>query len=164
MIRFSNDSVFEQLSRTNCVRKPRFDCIMLTRAPIIKYFGLFNDQNLNWIPHIKSLSFQLGRYTGLFYNLRLHIIMDTLKLLYLSLINSKLQYGIIVWGAIFKTYLSELNVRINRIIRVSTSSNWYIPMSSLYKKLNLLKLDSLYNVELGKFLYLYYNKKINKNF
>ena len=27
MIRFSNNSVFEQLSRTNCVRKPRFDCI-----------------------------------------------------------------------------------------------------------------------------------------
>ena len=26
MIRFSKNSVFEQLSRTNCIRKPRFDC------------------------------------------------------------------------------------------------------------------------------------------
>ena len=34
--------------------------------------------------------------------------MDTMKLLYHSLINSKLQYGIIVWGTTFKTFLSEV--------------------------------------------------------
>ena len=69
--------------------------------------------------------------------------MDTMKLLYHSLINNKLQHGIIVWGATFKTYLSEVNVRINRIIRALSSSNLYTPMSSLYKKLNLLKLEDL---------------------
>ena len=30
--------------------------IMLTRSPIVKYLGLFIDQNLNRILHIKSLS------------------------------------------------------------------------------------------------------------
>ena len=90
--------------------------------------------------------------------------MDTMKLLYHSLINSKLQYGIIVWGATFKTYLSEVNVRINRIIRALSSSNLCTPMSSLYKKLNLLKLEDPYKVELGKFMYLYYNKKTPKIF
>ena len=87
-----------------------------------------------------------------------------MKLLYHSLINSKLQYGIIVWGATFKTYLSEVNVRINRIIRALSSSNLHTPMSSLYKKLNLLKLEGLYKVELEKFMYLYYNKKTPKIF
>ena len=88
--------------------------------------------------------------------------MHTMKILYHSLINSKLQYGIIVWGATFKTYLSEVNVRINITIRALSSSNLYTPMSSLYKKLNLLKLVDLYKVELGKFMYLYYNKKTPK--
>ena len=54
--------------------------------------------------------------------------MDTMKLLYRSLINSKLKYGIIVWGATFKTYLSEVNVKINRIIRALSSSNLYTPI------------------------------------
>ena len=85
---------------------------MLARYPIVK-LGLFIDQNLNWIPHIKSLFFHLARYTEQFYKLRLYTDMDTIKLLYHSLINSKLQYGIIVSGATFKTYLSEVNVRIN---------------------------------------------------
>ena len=88
--------------------------------------------------------------------------MDTMKLLYHSLINSKVQYGIIVCGATFKTYLSEMNVRINRIIRVLSSSSLYTPVSSLYKKLNLLKLEDLYKVEQGKFMHLYYNKKTPK--
>ena len=90
--------------------------------------------------------------------------MDTMKLLYHSLINSKLQYGIIVWGATFKTYLSEVNVRINHIIRALSSSKLYTPMSSLYKKLNLLKLEDLYKVELVKLMYLCYNKKHQKFF
>ena len=90
--------------------------------------------------------------------------MDIMKLLYHSLINCKIQYGIIIWGATFKTHLSKVNVRINRIIRALTSSNLYTPMSNLYKKLNLLKLEDLYNVELGKFMYLYYNKKTPKIF
>ena len=58
-----------------------------------------------------------------------------MKLLYHSLINSKLQYGIIVWGATFKTYLSEVNARINRMIRALSSSNSYTLKSSFYKKL-----------------------------
>ena len=37
-------------------------------------------------------------------------------------------------------------------------------MSSLYKKLNLLKLEDLYKAELEKFMYLYYNKKTPKIF
>ena len=152
--------IHKQPSRTiKSTFKIKINDIMLTRSPIDKYLVLFIDQNLNWIPHIKILSFHLARYIELFYKLRIPTNMYTMKLLYHSLINSKLQYGIIVWGATFKTYLSEVNVRIKRIIRALSSSNLYTPMSSIYKKLNLLKLEDLYNVELGKFMYLYYNRK-----
>ena len=40
-----------------------------------------------------------------------------------SVQNNKTQYGIIVWGATFKTKLSEMNVKINR--RGLTSSKLY---------------------------------------
>ena len=96
--------IHKQPSRTiKSTFEIKINDIMLTRSPIVKYPGLFIDQNLNWIPHIKSLSFHLARYTGLFYKLKLCTNMDTMKLLYHSLINSELQYGIIVWGATFKT-------------------------------------------------------------
>ena len=59
--------------------------------------------------------------------------MDTLKLLYHSLTNSKLQYGTIVLNTTFKTYLSELNVRINHIIRALNSSNFYTTCQTFIK-------------------------------
>ena len=90
--------------------------------------------------------------------------MDTLKLLYQSVINIKLQYGSIVRGATFKTYLSELNVKINRIIRALTSSNLYISMSSLYKKLNLTKIRRFVRRITGKIHVFIYNKKTPKSF
>ena len=46
--------------------KIKINNIMQARFSIVKYLRLFIDQNLNWIPHIKSLSFHLARYTGLF--------------------------------------------------------------------------------------------------
>ena len=155
--------IHKQPSRTiESTFKIKLKNIMLTRSPIIKYIALFIDQNRNWIPHNKSLFFNLAHYTGLFYKLRLYTNMDTMKSLCHSLINSKLQNGIIVWGATMKAYLFQVNLRINRTIRALSSSNLYILMSSPYKKLNLLKLENLYNVELGKFMYLYYNKKHQK--
>ena len=92
--------------------------------------------------------------------------MDTMKLLYHSLINSKLQYRIIVCGTTFKPYLPEVNLRINRIIGALSLpvSNLYTPMSSYYEKLNLPNLENLYNVKLGKFMLQYYNKKAPKTF
>ena len=59
--------------------------------------------------------------------------MDTMKLLYHSLINSKLQFGIIVWGATFKTYLSEANIRINRIIRALSLVTCTLPCQVFIK-------------------------------
>ena len=60
--------IHKQPSRTiKSTFEIKINDIMLTRSPIVKYLGLFIDQNLNWILHVKSLSFHLARYTGLFY-------------------------------------------------------------------------------------------------
>ena len=72
--------IHKQPSRTiKSTIEIKINDIMLTRSPIVKYLGLFIDQNLNWIPHVKSLSFHLARYTGLFYKLKLYTNMDTMK-------------------------------------------------------------------------------------
>ena len=49
--------IHKQPSRTiKSTFEIKINDIMLTRPPIVKYLGLFIDQNLNWIPHVKSLS------------------------------------------------------------------------------------------------------------
>ena len=74
-------------------------------------------------------------------------------MLYYSFIDSRLQYGIIVWGTATKNYLSEISVRLIYIIRTITRSNRYTSITLLHKKLKFLKVHDVYNLELGKFMF-----------
>ena len=54
----------------------------LIRASSVKYLGLHIDENLNWSVHLKYLSNQLARYSGIFYRLRDFVNVETLCMLY----------------------------------------------------------------------------------
>ena len=88
----------------------------LIRASSVKYLGLHIDEHLSWSAHLKHLSNQLARHSGIFYRLRDFVNVETLCRLYYSFIYSRLQYGIIVWGRATKNYRSEISVRLNYII------------------------------------------------
>ena len=62
----------------------------------VKYLGLFIDDGLNWEPHIKQLSLQLSISSAIIFGLRNFVDTETLKLLYYSLIYSRVQCGIIL--------------------------------------------------------------------
>ena len=79
---------------------------------------------------------------------------DTLRSVLSVLVYSRLQYGIIVWGTAHKYLLQEINLRLNKLIRICTSNKKFCRISALYKNLKLLKLTDLYNFELAKFFYL----------
>ena len=64
-------------------------------------------------------------------------------MLYHSLIYSKLQYGILVWGTASKTHLRELMVRLTSIVHIIAFSRNCNQMSNLYKSLYLLKLTDI---------------------
>ena len=68
------------------------------RKKSVKYLGLYIDENLRWSSHIKELSLQLARSSGIFYKLRKFVSIDTLRTVLCALVHSRLQYGIIVWG------------------------------------------------------------------
>ena len=71
----------------------------LKRESVVKYLGILIDQNLNWSAHTKQLSFQLSRYAGLLYRTRKFLGKETLSLIYYTLIYSRVQYGITIWGS-----------------------------------------------------------------
>ena len=85
-------------------------------------------------------------------------------MLYHSLIYSKLQYGILVWGTASKTHLRELIVRLNNIVRIITFSRNCNRMSNLYKSLYLLKLTDMYKLELTKFMVVLHDNRLSKIF
>ena len=134
----------------------------LERTKTVKYLGLYIDETLTWKTHITSLSLQIARFSGLLCKLRHYVTNDILHTLYHSLVYSRLQYGIINWGTASSTNLKEIRVKMNNIVRIITFSNRYTKLSPLYKKLNMLKLDDIYRLELGKFMHRLYEGNIPK--
>ena len=66
---------------------------VLNRVRNVKYLGMLIDDSLNWEPHTK----QLSKSSAIIYRLRNFVDTKTLKLLYYSLIHSRVQYDVILW-------------------------------------------------------------------
>ena len=130
----------------------------------VKYLGIFLEENLKRCNQIQYLSLQLARYFSFFYKIRNFFPRQTLRMLYYSLIYSKLQYGILVWGTASKTHLRQLMVRLNNIVRIITFSRNCSRMSNLFKSLYLLKLTDIYKLELTKFIFALHSNRSLKIF
>ena len=90
--------------------------------------------------------------------------------LFYSFIYSKLQYGILTWGSAKKNEPGALSTRLNKMIKTITNTfaKKFCHVSSIFKALNLWKIDDIYQLELGKFMYQTFNgnipQKIDKDF
>ena len=111
------------------------------------------EDGLNWDPRIKQLSLQLSKSSAIICRLRNFVDTETLKLLYYSLIYSRVQYGIILWGTATYTRQKEIVLRLNNIVRIMIWIRKFDHVSILYKQLKLLKLEDIYKLELSKFMH-----------
>ena len=132
----------------------------LKRQQTVKYRGLYVDETLRWSTRIQQLSLQLAQYAGIFYRIRNLVPRETLRMLYHSLILSRIQYEILIWGNAAKIHLRELSIRMNNIICTITFSSKYCKMTILYQKLNILKLADIYGLELHKYMHQLHNNEL----
>ena len=135
---------------------------LLERENAVKYLGVWIDDKLNWSAHIENLSLQLAKSCTMFFYLRDFVTDDTLSMLYYSLVNSHLIYGITAWGTAHQHKLHEIEVKLNNVVRTITKNKKFSHVTFLYKKLNFLKLKDVYKLELTKFMHkLFHNKLPN---
>ena len=79
-------------------------------------------------------------------------------MVYHSLVNSRIHYGITVWGTANQTYLECLRVRLNKVLRIILSCVIKTPINKMYSTLQLLKIDDIYEFELYKFMHQLHGK------
>ena len=81
-------------------------------------------------------------------------------MLYHTLVQPHLAYGLPLWGSTFKTYLSKLQILQNKALRIITKSNWRTPITPKFRNLKILKIADLYTFELAKLMHQYYNNSL----
>ena len=140
--------------------------IALKRVETIKYLRISIDEMVTWTFHITQLTLQLSKFAGLFYRLRSYVARETLCILYYTLVYTKItvQYEIIVWATANKTSLGFVKVKLNKILRIILSCSKFTLILTLYKTLNFLQLEDIYLLELAKFMYQLYHRKLPQKF
>ena len=82
-----------------------------------------------------------------------------MKNVYYSLIYSHIVYAIEVWGFAFKTELNKIFVLQKRVMRLLTLEVYpsapgpLIPTEPIFAKLNVLKVEDIYNHQVSKFVF-----------
>ena len=81
--------------------------VNIQEVSTVKYLGVTFDSNLTWKNHVDELCLKLSKTVGIFSKLRYYVNVDTLIMLYYSLVYPFLTYGIQVWGLTYPTYLTS---------------------------------------------------------
>ena len=105
-----------------------------------------------------ELSKKLARTCGMFFKVRHFLPINVLIYLYNSLFSPFLQYGILVWGLTYETYINPVFLLQKRVIRAIAFENFTSHSTPIFSDLKILKLHDLFQLKLLTFVYESVNK------
>ena len=135
----------------------------ISQTSCIKFLGLLLDQNLNFSDHIMCMHSKLSRTVGLLYKLNKYIPIDTLRLLYNTLFQPYLIYGIEAWCSAPKYLTDKIFVLQKKSIRAINSLPYNEHTNYYFKSMKVLKLPDLYNQYLATYFFDTICKNSNSN-
>ena len=120
------------------------------------YLGIVLDSHLSWKFHIENVSNKIARTIGIMCKLKNYLPLNTLVTLYNTLILPYLSYGLLAWG-LQSNKLENLQ---KKAIRTVTASKYNAHTEPLFKKLKILKVTDLCNLQEMKFIFKLENKML----
>ena len=82
--------------------------VTINKVSEVKFLGVTIDDKLTWKPHIRKLLTKLKRECGRIYSIKRNIPKHLHNMLYHTLFESHLSYGISVWGMVSRTALEPI--------------------------------------------------------
>lgn len=116
---------------------------------IILTFYVSLNKHLSWKPHVDKIANKISKTIGIINKIKYTLPQNILIILYNSLITSHLNYCLLAWGFELKR-IYKLQ---KKIVRIITNSNFIAHSDPLFKKLNILKIKDLFELNLLKFFY-----------
>ena len=113
------------------------------------FLDIHFDKHLSWKEHIHTISNKITKTIGILNKLEHHILLNILLTIYNDLILPHINYGILSWG-----FKSDRILKLQmKAVRIITLSKFNAHSEPIFKRLNVLKVDSLYQIKLLIFGY-----------
>jgi hypothetical protein len=134
------------------------DCSCVDVVDNYVYLGLTIDNKFKWDLHVNKICKRLRSIAGKLYRIKYFVPRTTLKVIYKSLAESLIRYGIGSWGNCTNTNLKRVMLAQKSILRLIVSKNVCTAarnnISLYFKKLNILSAKGLFwqRIVLDQFL------------
>ena len=116
----------------------KINSTIIEQVEAYKFLGVYVDDRLNWKTHLSEKAKQISRTVGVMNKLKFVIPQSTLRIIYISLVESQFMYGISVWGKSDMSNYDRLNILQKRAIRIISRSKYNSHTEPLFKALCLL--------------------------
>ena len=116
----------------------------IKRTEQFNFLGIVINEQLNWKNHVTHLSNKINPVVGLLHRLKYQLPTNILKMIYNSLILSRLHYGNIIWGG-RPTSLIKLN---KKAIRAIANVGCNAHTNPIEKRLKLLSVPDIHQLKL----------------
>ena len=123
---------------------------LLTRVRHYKFLGIHIDENLSWEKHILETANKISKVNGLLSKLKHFFPSKTLLLIYNSLILSRINYGLLIWG--FGKCERLITIQ-KKAIRNVSRAHFFAHSLPLFRLQNTLSFQDLFSSQCLKFLY-----------
>ena len=140
------------------------DKTKLKRVDKTKFLGVTIDENLSWKNHIDGITKTISRNIGMINKLKFIIPERILRTLYCTLVLLYINYGILIWGKACKAYLEKIHKLQKWAVRIISNSHYRSHSAPLFQKHDILTVYDSYNLELGVFMYKYFNGLLPMSF
>ena len=129
-----------------------------------KFVGIHLDDKLDWSYHLEHIrnkmstgNFQLGQVKNFVpYHIR--------KTIYLSMVKSHLEYGIIIWGSALKKYLEPVSIMQKFAIRNLMKTRSRAHTAPLFREAELLTLEDIYILRTCQFVRDFFKGSLPQSF
>jgi len=123
--------------------------IEIERVKNFNFLGLTINENLSWKPHIDKISNKISKSGGVIHRLKHFLPIHILRIIYCSTVQSNLNYSLLAWGY----DCNRLAKTQKKIVRNICCQNYNAHTEPLFKKLSLLKVEDMLNLNTLKFYY-----------
>jgi len=127
----------------------------------VKYLGIFIDDELKWCEHIKHVYNKIKQYVVMFYKIRQKLSPVCLKNLYFATVYPHIQYGIELYANTNITFLCNLSVQNNKILRILQFKTSTCAVRELYDTFSTLQIGDLHEFKLLILMHKYFHDSVS---
>ena len=117
--------------------------VNINRVTETEFLGMTITDQLNWTKHIRNIKIKISKINGILYLTRQLLNRETLKHIYITLVQSHLIYCNIIWGCNYSSHLNPLILMQKIIIRTITFCNRRAHTAELFQLLNILNIHKV---------------------